>query len=779
MKKVASLLLAGLMGAGTLFGLTACGNNDGSTSGEITDWNLQTVYAKAQELGYGGTLEEFLATIKGKDGEQGIPGLQGEAGVGIKNVYVDTEGHLVVMLDSGKKIDCGQIITESGMVTPIESVREELYQAIDQLSVGGFTFKGDMDYNGYTDISTVYGAFSLANGQITGDFQNLEMEIDEDDYDDSEVWYDVMYIREEDAYQGEYDFVEGYGEYADEGAAITTVDEYLAALQNGDEYLIKADDISLIDMIEYFLGKNAPKQLLKNLARAINSKVEITGDGYKLVYTLDGVLNQLFDMAGDVMTAIEKDKSMTVIELLEVPSVNDFVTTLLYGIEPTEIDAILRELAPKSVIDKRDEYFPEVKEEYTAYSYLKACLNSPKLGKFATGKEKALGSYVAYDLIADAMYQMDVSSIPDALLPSIAEKWENTREMLMKQITSSFGLGSRYAEVELSLALNFDMDKKATGVSLDYLVEESNPHYYGTLYRKTNVEIEFLDVAPTLTDLTGYEYISGVTCENATLSQKLSGARVNATRFEWSVYAYGNYGEIYTLKLNSATGEYFAVDDYGYPIVYCTAEETYEDLNTKDMTYYDETLDQWVSYQSAWEAAEYGYYLFATYDGDMGIYYLEPDYDAMVATFYVVAPTTSGYTVTNEVSYDLRAEENRYYATVYVDLDASIKIQDGAVTVTVGYNDQVGLSASEALDLETPSFSISLGGYGKADRYVPEDSYPIEYKDENGEYIVFIEETVSVYVYNEYIEVCYYDVNNNRQSVVLETGFTYQTTAIK
>ena len=41
---------------------------------EITDWNVEAVYAKAQSMGYTGSLEEFIALVSGKDGQNGAPG---------------------------------------------------------------------------------------------------------------------------------------------------------------------------------------------------------------------------------------------------------------------------------------------------------------------------------------------------------------------------------------------------------------------------------------------------------------------------------------------------------------------------------------------------------------------------------------------------------------------------------------------------------------------------------------------------------------------------------
>ncbi len=78
MKKGKWKWLAGtLMGAALIIGATGCEFMPQTT--EKTDfWSMDTVYAKAQELGYTGTLEEFMATIQGANGKDGTNGLRFE-----------------------------------------------------------------------------------------------------------------------------------------------------------------------------------------------------------------------------------------------------------------------------------------------------------------------------------------------------------------------------------------------------------------------------------------------------------------------------------------------------------------------------------------------------------------------------------------------------------------------------------------------------------------------------------------------------------------------------
>ncbi len=86
-------------------------DDDGDTTpGEdwgIHSWTIENVYAKAQELGYKGSLESFIQSISGKDGADG------EDGVGVKFLQV-VNGDLIIVLSNDKEINLGKIVGEDG-----------------------------------------------------------------------------------------------------------------------------------------------------------------------------------------------------------------------------------------------------------------------------------------------------------------------------------------------------------------------------------------------------------------------------------------------------------------------------------------------------------------------------------------------------------------------------------------------------------------------------------------------------------------------------------------
>lgn len=79
--------------------LFACGNDKEPTPDFANDsFTVEQAYAYAEELGFNGTLDEFVAMLSGKDGANGV---------GISTIAVSAEGHLVVTLTNGTVADLG------------------------------------------------------------------------------------------------------------------------------------------------------------------------------------------------------------------------------------------------------------------------------------------------------------------------------------------------------------------------------------------------------------------------------------------------------------------------------------------------------------------------------------------------------------------------------------------------------------------------------------------------------------------------------------------------
>ncbi len=105
--------------------LTACSFNGGNQGTNLPDEekneeetpipdfdpnqvSFETAYAKAQSLGFTGTLQEFIELISGKNGENGKDGL------GIANTLVNKDGNLIIYYTDGTWVNCGKVVGEDG-----------------------------------------------------------------------------------------------------------------------------------------------------------------------------------------------------------------------------------------------------------------------------------------------------------------------------------------------------------------------------------------------------------------------------------------------------------------------------------------------------------------------------------------------------------------------------------------------------------------------------------------------------------------------------------------
>lgn len=106
MAKLAAIALAATaMLAATA--LSACSKKGGNSGENPPYYDTATVYAQAQDLGYSGTLEEFIELISGEKGEKGE---NGKDGVSVESGSIDENGHLILTLTDGSEKDCGKIV---------------------------------------------------------------------------------------------------------------------------------------------------------------------------------------------------------------------------------------------------------------------------------------------------------------------------------------------------------------------------------------------------------------------------------------------------------------------------------------------------------------------------------------------------------------------------------------------------------------------------------------------------------------------------------------------
>ena len=105
-KKFLTVVLTLICAITFAFGFTACENSSDSADKWGNVYTVEAAYAAAKDLGYNGTLEEFIENISGKDGKDGI---------GITEALINKDGELIIVLSNGTTKNLGNVIGKDGV----------------------------------------------------------------------------------------------------------------------------------------------------------------------------------------------------------------------------------------------------------------------------------------------------------------------------------------------------------------------------------------------------------------------------------------------------------------------------------------------------------------------------------------------------------------------------------------------------------------------------------------------------------------------------------------
>lgn len=256
------------------FGLISCGQKNGNGGKTDAVWGdeytMNAAYQKAAELGYTGTLEEFIAAISGKDGEDGkdgidgVDGIDGLDGVGIHSIVLNADGEIVITDTTGK------VIFKQKLPLCTHVYSDTVVGMAAGCTYAGYSYKvcdkcGDKDYTAlpplghdWDDGTVVYEATCVKNGfmyytcTVCGEVKSQVLTATgEHDFTDGECTTcglsQVQYIDE--YYNGDYGYKylqtlsNGVGMcafYNEIAEAVTTFHNVdIDAQSVGDDYILK------------------------------------------------------------------------------------------------------------------------------------------------------------------------------------------------------------------------------------------------------------------------------------------------------------------------------------------------------------------------------------------------------------------------------------------------------------------------------------------------------------------------------------------------------------
>ncbi len=124
--------------------------------------NGKSAYELAVEDGFRGTLHEWLLSlaVRGGDGEDGRTGSDG---VGVRDVYIDGRGNLIVVMTDGRTLDAGYVGSNGGAVESGEPDADGYYPVYETVIMNG------IDNTNSLYLRTVAGTGEIVTSIDKGD----------------------------------------------------------------------------------------------------------------------------------------------------------------------------------------------------------------------------------------------------------------------------------------------------------------------------------------------------------------------------------------------------------------------------------------------------------------------------------------------------------------------------------------------------------------------------------------------------------------------------------
>ena len=488
-----------------------------------------------------------------------------------------------------------------------------------------------------------------------------------------------------------------------EEASYATVNEFLEAISSG-EYLLKKYNVESGGMVAF--SSPFVMKVLKNVPAALGGTAAATADGYALTYNIAQTAEQLYETARLLAAAVDADKAMTVGEAIEYAPVKSLLQNLLKGVTAQEtVDFVKMTMAAQGG-EMTDEafyqVFPRPAAEADAWAYLGACLSSETVGEAFLGAPVALGTLNVYDLLCGAIYGIDTTGLPDALLPSMENAVKSFWETLRTNAEHSIGGWKQmlFSKDAPEITFLFDADKKLVAAEAEAKIVGETA--YGRNMMTVSARADFLDAAPELFDLTGCKCIAGYTYAAAEETKSVS-VRFRAFGEVTRYFNDQTGAQLLEAYLDAGAQIMFTVRDYGE--LWFTTQNNSGRLE-KDYDggwyYYDENGEQ------VFVEKEYIYSLDKYYfDEKAGQFYLLEN-----ETFYLVSvDKETGAMTKGEAADYIRAKSNQEETEVVATFDITFTVADNTATTVVKCGDQILGTVSQALNTEIDTIYIfSFGG---------------------------------------------------------------------
>ena len=413
---------------------------------------------------------------------------------------------------NGGEIKPGTVITD-------QSMKSELYNALAQTELGGFTYSASatLTVGEAAQKFLAEGAATVKDGKISGDVCAYTSSEDGN-------LYMLIFLRDESI------FTVSGEENGEDGVSFSRLKAQLKATEN-PLVLTKSEPGG---EAEELLKTPAIVKLVKNLPSLFDGVVTKTEGGFSLEFDMIEAVEGLFDGLMTVAAVIDETAQITLGNLFGQPFLKTTFEKLLNGITATELKEALKKVLPDEIFQS----LPEAQQTTTAYAYVEGLLRSGTFYQALTQEDDAWAEYktfaeVPLEGLMGILTGEEFSFGEMKLVKMLQDLKEHFKTEAVSFLMSLIELDEGELENEellFTLGFEFDGDKKLLGFSVDALAAgsrtvtenenetESVPGEGETTARFARAPEKKIDVrgtvkieativsSPELLDLTGCKY---------------------------------------------------------------------------------------------------------------------------------------------------------------------------------------------------------------------------------------------------------------------------------
>ncbi len=358
-------------------------------------------------------------------------------------------------------------IIEPGTVITDEKTMTDIYNALSEAKLGGFTYSASANLSvtegNNTQVQKIMAEGAIAHSDSTVQADVFSYLTSSDSKEDGGRY--MFFLRDAAAYSA---FAKGEGKEEDRYSELKT---QLKAKE--DPLMLEKIDLGGFGALQ----TTTVMKLAQNVSSLFEGVITKTEGGFSLKYDVMTAAKKFLEGAEPLGAAVDENQEITLGGLFSQKYLKDTLDKLLKGITAKELLSVANGYLPAEIT----EALPEATEGQTAMSYVEGLLRSGAFYKALAGEEEPWSQWKTFSEVpltgVIGGFTGEEFTFGDVKLKEeIGKLKEELESMLTSYFLELIGLNEgelKDEDIDLTLGFEFDNDKKLLGFSLDGLITGS------------------------------------------------------------------------------------------------------------------------------------------------------------------------------------------------------------------------------------------------------------------------------------------------------------------